>query len=94
MNLKAPILMTEFVTHDVNRFVLTKQKGFKFVPGQGAAVFLNGTEIGLLGTVAEPVRARFDLGQVVTVAELDVEPLLALAGEPKGDTERPGARAG
>ena len=33
--MKAPILMTEFVTHDVKRFVLAKPAGFKFVPGQG-----------------------------------------------------------
>jgi cytochrome-b5 reductase len=41
MNLKAPILMTEFVTHDVKRFVLAKPKGFKFVPGQGALLAIN-----------------------------------------------------
>ena len=41
MNLKARILMTEFVTHDVKRFVLTKPKGFKFVPGQGALLAIN-----------------------------------------------------
>jgi ferredoxin-NADP reductase len=32
------ILMTEFVTHDVKRFILQKPKGFKFVPGQGTLV--------------------------------------------------------
>jgi len=41
MNFKAPILMTEFVTHDVKRFVLRKPKGFKFVPGQGALLAIN-----------------------------------------------------
>lgn len=28
------ILMTEFVTHDVKRFILEKPKNFKFIPGQ------------------------------------------------------------
>ena len=28
------ILMTEFVTHDVKRFILEKPKSFKFIPGQ------------------------------------------------------------
>jgi len=41
MRLKARILMTEFVTHDVKRFILTKPKGFKFVPGQGALMAIN-----------------------------------------------------
>src|SRR5208283_2305825 len=35
------VLMTEFVTHDVRRFVLMKPKGFKFVPGQGALLAIN-----------------------------------------------------
>lgn len=30
----AKILMTEFVTHDVMRFILEKPKGYKFIPGQ------------------------------------------------------------
>jgi cytochrome-b5 reductase len=38
---KAPILMTEFVTHDVKRFVLAKPKGLKFVPGQGALLAID-----------------------------------------------------
>lgn len=41
MMLKAPILMTEFVTHDVKRFIVGKPKGFKFVPGQGALLAIN-----------------------------------------------------
>ena len=31
---KAKILMTEFVTHDVKRFVIEKPKGYEFLPGQ------------------------------------------------------------
>jgi cytochrome-b5 reductase len=38
---KAPILMTEFVTHDVKRFVLKKPRGFDFAPGQGTLVSIN-----------------------------------------------------
>lgn len=34
----ATILMTEFVTHDVKRFVVEKPQGFKFIPGQGTLV--------------------------------------------------------
>ena len=35
------ILMTEFVTHDVKRFILSKPKDFEFVPGQGTLVGIN-----------------------------------------------------
>jgi cytochrome-b5 reductase len=37
----ATILMTEFVTHDVKRFILTKPEGFEFAPGQGTLVAIN-----------------------------------------------------
>ena len=37
----ATILMTQFVTHDVRRFILKKPRGFKFVPGQAALVSIN-----------------------------------------------------
>ena len=33
--------MTEFVTHDVKRFILVKPKGYKFVPGQATDVAIN-----------------------------------------------------
>ncbi|MDD4891936.1 MAG: phenylalanine--tRNA ligase subunit beta [Phycisphaerae bacterium] len=51
----------------------------EFVPGQGAEVLVNGQVVGLVGRVADAVRAQFELHQEVTVAEVDVEPLLALA---------------
>ena len=35
------ILMTEFVTHDVKRFIVEKPKDFKFKPGQAAYVAIN-----------------------------------------------------
>jgi len=35
------ILMTEFVTHDVRRFVIEKPPGFEFTPGQGTLVSIN-----------------------------------------------------
>lgn len=41
MAFKTRILMTEFVTHSVKRFVLRKPKGFRFIPGQGALVAIN-----------------------------------------------------
>jgi cytochrome-b5 reductase len=37
----ATILMTEFVTHDVKRFILTRPDGFRFTPGQGTLVAIN-----------------------------------------------------
>jgi ferredoxin-NADP reductase len=35
------ILMTEFVTHDVKRFIVNKPAGFTFKPGQGVELSLN-----------------------------------------------------
>jgi cytochrome-b5 reductase len=37
----ATLLMSEFVTHDVKRFILEKPADFKFAPGQGALVAIN-----------------------------------------------------
>jgi ferredoxin-NADP reductase len=37
----ATILMTEFVTHDVRRFVVEKPRGFEFSPGQGTLLAIN-----------------------------------------------------
>ncbi len=33
--------MSEFVTHDVKRFIVTKPEGFEFTPGQGVEVAIN-----------------------------------------------------
>ncbi len=35
------ILMTEFITHDVKRFILEKPVGFEFIPGQATEVSIN-----------------------------------------------------
>jgi len=35
------VLMTQFVTHDVRRFIVEKPRGFKFVPGQGTLIALD-----------------------------------------------------
>jgi len=35
------ILMTEFVTHDVKRFILEKPEGYKFISGQATDVAIN-----------------------------------------------------
>ncbi|HKJ89443.1 MAG TPA: FAD-binding oxidoreductase [Gammaproteobacteria bacterium] len=32
------ILMTEFVTHDVKRFIVSRPEGFRYEPGQGVAL--------------------------------------------------------
>jgi ferredoxin-NADP reductase len=37
----AKILMTEFVTHDVKRFVLERPEGYTFLPGQATEVSIN-----------------------------------------------------
>jgi len=35
---KVKILMTEFVTHDVKRFIVEKPEGFEFLPGQATLI--------------------------------------------------------
>lgn len=39
------ILMTEFVTHDVKRFILEKPKDLKFIPGQATEISINTPEM-------------------------------------------------
>lgn len=39
--MKTKILLTEFVTHDVKRFILEKPDGYKFTPGQATDVSIN-----------------------------------------------------
>lgn len=39
------ILMKEFVTHDVNRYVLEKPQGHKFTPGQATELSINTPEL-------------------------------------------------
>jgi cytochrome-b5 reductase len=34
-------LMTEFVTHDVKRFILSRPRKFDYEPGQGVKVVIN-----------------------------------------------------
>lgn len=38
MSYPVDILMTEFVTHDVQRFLVTRPKGFDYQPGQGVTL--------------------------------------------------------
>lgn len=35
------ILMTEFVTHDVKRFIVSRPEGFEYEPGQGVTLAIN-----------------------------------------------------
>ena len=44
MKHSSTILMTEFVTHDVKRFILTKPRNFDYKPGQGVKVVINQPE--------------------------------------------------
>lgn len=41
MNYTASILMTEFVTHDVKRFIISKPENFSHEPGQGVELVIN-----------------------------------------------------
>jgi ferredoxin-NADP reductase len=41
MTQSSTILMTEFVTHDVKRFILTKPHDFDFEPGQGVKIMID-----------------------------------------------------
>ena len=40
MKHSSTILMTEFVTHDVKRFILTKPRNFDYKPGQGVKMVI------------------------------------------------------
>ena len=39
------LLMTEFVTHDVKRFILSKPDGFEFVPGQSTLLGIHAPDL-------------------------------------------------
>lgn len=41
MDYTVTILMSEFVTHDVKRFIVNKPEGFTWQPGQGVEIFIN-----------------------------------------------------
>ena len=41
MDYKATILMTEFETHDVKRFIVTRPDGLNYTPGQGVEIAIN-----------------------------------------------------
>ena len=41
MNHNVQLLMSQFVTHDVKRFIVSKPAGFSFVPGQGVELAID-----------------------------------------------------
>lgn len=41
MTYNVTLLMSEFVTHDVRRFIVSKPDGFSFVPGQGVELAID-----------------------------------------------------
>lgn len=41
MNYTVNLLMSQFVTHDVKRFIVNKPEGFSVVPGQGVELAIN-----------------------------------------------------
>jgi ferredoxin-NADP reductase len=41
MNHRVNLLMSQFVTHDVKRFIISKPEGFAAVPGQGVELAIN-----------------------------------------------------
>ena len=44
MDYKVTLLMREFVTHDVQRFIVTRPDGFRFTPGQGVELAIDTPE--------------------------------------------------
>lgn len=45
MEHRLKILITEFVTHDVKKFIIEKPRGYSFVPGQATLVSINKLEL-------------------------------------------------
>ena len=41
MNYRTTLLMTQFVTHDVKHFIVSKPEGFEFLPGQGVELAID-----------------------------------------------------
>ena len=41
MPYRTTLLMSQFVTHDVKRFVVERPEGFSFIPGQGVELFID-----------------------------------------------------
>lgn len=41
MDYRATLLMSQFVTHDVKRFIVSKPAGFSFVPGEGVELAID-----------------------------------------------------
>jgi cytochrome-b5 reductase len=41
MNYRVTLLMSQFVTHDVKHFIVSKPEGFSVVPGQGVELAIN-----------------------------------------------------
>jgi ferredoxin-NADP reductase len=41
MNYTVDLLMSQFVTHDVKHFIVSKPEGFSVVPGQGVELAIN-----------------------------------------------------
>jgi len=54
------ILMTEFVTHDVRRFILTRPGGLDYAPGQGVEISINLPEWKDEGRPFTPTSLRHD----------------------------------
>jgi len=45
MNHTVPLLRSQFVTHDVKHFIVSKPEGFSIVPGQGVELAVNRPEL-------------------------------------------------
>lgn len=41
MEYEVSLLMSEFVTHDVKRFIVSKPDGFSFTPGEGVELAID-----------------------------------------------------
>ena len=49
MSHASTLLMTQFVTHDVKRFLLSKPEGFEWQPGQGVDVRIESRDLSPAG---------------------------------------------
>jgi ferredoxin-NADP reductase len=61
MEFEVKLLMSEFVTHDVRRIVVTRPDNFRFEPGQGVELAINTPELREQGRPFTPTSLNEDL---------------------------------
>jgi ferredoxin-NADP reductase len=60
MNHTVDLLMSQFVTHDVKRFIVSKPPGFSVVPGQGVELAINRPDLSEQGRPFTPTGLAAD----------------------------------